>query len=517
MTMWDFGLSSSPPDKPKTFMITFLHDKMKGLLLVLLAVIAISFIFFGNWTPSGGVDPAAGKMGRIGGHTLSLNELVAAQRQTLLEITLETGRIPSDNDNLVAIQTWVRLLQNQAAENAGIEPQPEELLESIRKNPLFLKDGNYDPELFQRFSANFLSPQGFTGERFNEAILDEVRTRQLLRALSSTAAVFPGEAQTRLERLFGPVEVQVVRWEASKFTPPEPAPQDLEAFHKANEQAFAIPTRVAVEYVEFTASGTDEESRKKAGEAAFAFTSRFFNLAEGQARPDFAATAAEAKLPLKQTATFTSADTPFPGETDPRLTAAALRLTPDDPVSDFLPSGKGYLVLHLKEFQPGRIRPLDEARAEVKAKWQEQARLQMADQASRAFLQNANAELARGKAWPELVKAAGLTATKVPSFTPADTKPLAFPDADRIRQVVTQLSPNRVSFFVRTEIGGLAVYLAQRQPVPADLAATQLPKIEAQLRNQRRNQLTRDWLVGQAFQPGNEIPQEVVQILRGAF
>ena len=497
-------------------MITYLHDKMKGLLLILLAVIAISFIFFGNWTPQG-VDPAAGNMGRIGGRTLSLNDLIAAQRQTLLEVTLESGRLPSDDDRFLAIQTWIRLLQNQAAEKAGIEPQPEQLLASIRQNPLFLKDGNYDPELFQRFSANFLSPQGFTGERFNEAIFDEVRTRQLLRALSSTVAVFPGEAQTRLERLFGPVEAQVVRWDASKFTPPEPTSQDLDALHKANERAFAIPARCAVEYVEFTAAGTDEESRKKAGEAAFAFTAQFFNLAEGQVRPDFSAKAAEAKLTVKTTGSFTAADTPFPGETDPRLTAAALRLTPDDPVSDFLPSKNGFLVFHLKDYQPGRLLPLAEAMADVKARWKEQARLQMADQASRVFLQNANIELAQGKKWEDLVKAAGLTTTKVPSFTPADTKPLTFPDADRIRQVVTQLQPNRVSSFIRTENGGLVVYLSQRLPVPADVAAAQLPKVETQLLNQRRNQLARDWLVGLASQPGNELPQEVVQLLRGAF
>lgn len=497
-------------------MITYLHDKMKGLLLILLAVIAISFIFFGNWTPHG-VDPAAGKMGRIGGRTLSLNDLVVAQRQTLLEITLESGRIPSDNDRLIAIQTWIRLLQNQAAETAGIDPQPNQLLESIRKNPLFLKDGNYDPELFQRFSANFLSPQGFTDERFNQAIFDEVRTRQLLSALSSTAVVFSGEAQVRLERLFGPVEAQVVRWEAAPLTPPEPTAQDLEAFHKNNEQAFAVPARAAVEYVEFIANGTDEDSRKKAGEAAFAFTSQFFNLAEGQARPDFSAKAAEAKLPVKNTGSFTAADTPFPGETDPRLTAAALRLTLDDPISDFLPSKNGFLVFRLKESQPGRLRPLSEAMADVKAQWQKQARLQMSEQASRGFLQSANSSLAQGKKWEELVKTAGLTATKVPSFVPADSKPLSFPEADRIRQIVTQLQPNRVSPFIRTENGGLAVYLAQRLPVPADVASTQLPKIESQLMNQRRGQLARDWLVGQASQPGNELPQEVVQLLRGAF
>jgi len=498
-------------------MITFLHDKMKGLLLVLLAVIAISFIFFGNWTPSGAVDPATGKMGRIGGHTLTFNELVAAQRQTLLEVTLETGRIPSDNDQFLAIQTWIRLLQNQAAEKAGIEPQPDQLLASIRRNPLFLKDGNYDPELFQRFSANFLSPQGFTGERFNEAIFDEVRTRQLLGALSSTAAVFPGEAEMRLARLFGPVEAQVIRWDATKMTPPEPTPQDLASFHKGNEQAFAVPARAAVEYVEFTAAGTDEEARRKAGEAAFAFTSQFFNLPEGQARPDFAAKAAEAKLALKSTGSFTATENPFPGETDPRLVAAALRLTPDDPVSDFLPSKNGFLVFHLKDSQPGRLRSLAEAMEEVKARWKEQARLQMADQASRAFLERANAQLARGAKWDDLTKAAGLVPVKVPSFAPADAKPLPFPDADRIRQVVTQLEANRVSPFLRTETGGLAVYLAQRLPVPPEVAAAQLPKVQTQLLNQRRNQLARDWLVGLALQPGNELPQEVVQLLRGAL
>ena len=291
----------------------------------------------------------------------------------------------------------------------------------------------------------------------------------------------------------------------------------MEALHKANEQAFTIPARCTVEFVEFTAADTDEDSRKKAGEAAFAFTSQFFNLTEGQSRPDFRAKAAEANLTVKNAGPFTAADTPFAGETDPRLTAAALRLTSDEPVSDFLPSKNGYLVFHLKELQPARLRPLVEAMPEVKSRWQEQARLQMADQASRRFLQTANQELAAGKKWEDLVKAAGLTTTKVPSFAPADAKPLTFPDADRIRQVVAQLEANRVSPFVRTENGGLAVFLGQRLPVPADVAAAQLPKIEAQLLNQRRSQLVRDWLVGRASLSGNELPPEVVQLLRGSF
>ena len=80
-------------------MITFLHDKLKGLLLVLLAIVGVSFIFFGNWTPKGGRDPATQVLGKIGGRSLTLNDFVAAQRQALLEVTLQTGRIPSAEQN----------------------------------------------------------------------------------------------------------------------------------------------------------------------------------------------------------------------------------------------------------------------------------------------------------------------------------------------------------------------------------------------------------------------------------
>ena len=216
-------------------MITFLHDKLKGLLLLLLAIVGVSFIFFGNWTPQGGMDPASQVLGKVNGKSLNLNEFVAAQRQALLEITLQTGRIPSAEQNdFLNFQTWIRLLQVQAADRAQIDAQPAEIIEAIQKNPLFQKDNAYDPELFQRFNANFLSPQGFSGERFNQAVLDSIRTDTLLRALASTAFVLPEESEKRLQRLFGPVRAQVVRWNPSKITPPEPKPEDLESFYKAN-------------------------------------------------------------------------------------------------------------------------------------------------------------------------------------------------------------------------------------------------------------------------------------------
>jgi hypothetical protein len=192
-------------------------------------------------------------------------------------------------------------------------------------------------------------------------------------------------------------------------------------------------------------------------------------------------------------------------------------LTTNDPVSDFLPSKNGYLVLYLREEQPGRNRPLTEITQEVRARWQEQARLQLVAQQAKNFVDRANASLTAGQKWEEITKAFGLTAEKLPVFAPADEKPLTFPDADRIRPAVTQLEPNRVGGFSRTSNGGLLVYLAKRDPAPSSVTSATLPKISAQLLNQRRGQIVRDWLTGAAALPGNELPQEVFYQLRGAL
>jgi hypothetical protein len=269
--------------------------------------------------------------------------------------------------------------------------------------------------------------------------------------------------------------------------------------------------------VEFVAAGTSEDQRAKAGEAAFAFTSQFFNLAEGKARPSFPAQAAEAKLKIQTHGPFAPSETPFPGETDPKLTAAAFALTPDEPVSDYLPSKNGFFVLHLREELPGRNRTLSEVSSEIRARWQDQARYQMTAQAAQLFVQKANVAMAQGQKWEDLVKAAGLTSSALPIFTPADEKPLTFPEADRIRSVVTLIDAGRVSSPLRTQKDFLAVYLSQRDPAPSATIASTLPKITAQLLNQRKGQIIRDWLSGQATLPENQLPAEVLTQLRGSL
>jgi len=61
------------------------------------------------------------------------------------------------------------------------------------------------------------------------------------------------------------------------------------------------------------------------------------------------------------------------------------------------------------------------------------------------------------------------------------------------------------------------VYLSQRDPVPPATAASTLPRILAQLQNQRRGEIIRDWLTGRATLPENQLPSEVLTQLRGSL
>jgi hypothetical protein len=77
------------------------------------------------------------------------------------------------------------------------------------------------------------------------------------------------------------------------------------------------------------------------------------------------------------------------------------------------------------------------------------------------------------------------------------------------------METGRVSSPIRTDREILAIYLSQRDPVPPETTASTLPKISAQLLNQRRSEIFRDWLIGRATLPENQLPSEVLMQLRG--
>jgi hypothetical protein len=67
------------------------------------------------------------------------------------------------------------------------------------------------------------------------------------------------------------------------------------------------------------------------------------------------------------------------------------------------------------------------------------------------------------------------------------------------------------------EDGLIAVYLVKRDPAPTETMASTLPKISAQILNQRRSELIRDWIMGRASLPENKLPSQVMTQLRGSL
>src|SRR5882757_5187282 len=91
-------------------MITFLSAKLRFLLLVLLAIVGISFVFFGSWTPSGATNDFVGE---INGNMIGKSQYAAAQTGTVLVYTLQTGQmvdVSGANFQAVMRQTFNRML-----------------------------------------------------------------------------------------------------------------------------------------------------------------------------------------------------------------------------------------------------------------------------------------------------------------------------------------------------------------------------------------------------------------------
>jgi hypothetical protein len=177
-------------------MLSFLNKKLKFLLIVILAIIGISFIFFGQWTPHSPVM-GAGVLARIDGRNIKERDFYFEQQATSVIYTLQTGQQPPSGaqaENYFRLHTWNRLLVLAAAKQSKVRVSEEQAYDFIVHHPLFLgKDGKYSEEAYRNFQQRVLQPQGLDEKRFIQVIRDQLAYEQTIRGIANTAVVQPAE------------------------------------------------------------------------------------------------------------------------------------------------------------------------------------------------------------------------------------------------------------------------------------------------------------------------------------
>jgi peptidyl-prolyl cis-trans isomerase D len=129
-------------------------------------------------------------------------------------------------------------LLQQAAEAHGITVSDGDLLEYLRKDPSFQKNGQFDPETYTQVLQTYLRK---TAPDYEAGLRRRLAAGRLLAMVSDTAEVSEDEVRARFRREGDTVSLSVVRFDPAAYasTIKDPTAAELSAWEKAHRPEVA--------------------------------------------------------------------------------------------------------------------------------------------------------------------------------------------------------------------------------------------------------------------------------------
>jgi peptidyl-prolyl cis-trans isomerase D len=424
---------------------------LMGLLVVSFAVFGISDVFR-NGAIKDAVIQAGGRV------------VTAADYKRIFD--LEKGQIeqqqnggqPITNEEAVQAGLDRRVGEGMAASEAfaalvakaGIRPSDAQVIEEIRKNPVFFDQisGRFDKVAYQ----NKLRENGLTEAKFESGLRDQISQSQFVsalgsglappRALAAVLAAFKREGRSFSYFTIDPAtagpppkptDAQLeayIKSEAARFTKPElrtltiayvlagelaqsitPNPADIQKRFDFEKDTLSTPERRTIVQVPIkdAAMGAQVAARLRAGQDP----------------------AAVAKAIGVQPVVYT--DTPKPAVSDRKIADAAFALKPGE-VSGPVEGVLGMAVLKVTKVTPGHVATLEENRAKIEAEVKKDA----ATEKVYALVQKFDDARSAGATLAEAGKKAGVTVLSFPVPITAEGRSLIGVDSKLPPKLVAQ-------------------------------------------------------------------------------
>lgn len=288
-------------------------------------------------------------------------------------------------------------LLQQAAEKHGITVSDTDLLDMIRKDPSFQKDGQFDPETYTQVLQTYLRK---TPPDYESGLRRRLAAGRLLALVSDTAEVSDDEVRARFQREGDTVGLSVVRFDpaayASKIKAPTPAEvsawekahgKEIAAYYEANRKTYSKGEQVRVRHILVRMGRNPTEAEKSA-----AFEKATALRKEIQGGKDFAQVAKESsddpgskaqggELGWSERSTFV-----------PAFAQAAFNLKVGE-LSEPVLTPFGWHLIQVEEKKPAEEKPLSAVSGEIA---QVLLRKQRASALAEADARKAAAALAKG-------------------------------------------------------------------------------------------------------------------------
>jgi peptidyl-prolyl cis-trans isomerase D len=223
--------------------------------LVVLGIIAVSFVFFGATLNFAGNVYAA----KVEGVEIGVGEFENAYRNQL-DANPQLASLPAEYRGQLrrsVVQSMIRdrLVEIHLAE-AGYQISEAQLTESIQQIPEFQVNGEFDLET----AESLLADNGLSRADFRSLQRSRMRTEQLRRAIGGTSIVTPSEYRRFLNLMAEQRLVSMAHFDLATIAAEvEVSDEAISAYYDEHDNLYLLPESASIEYIEMSRASIADE------------------------------------------------------------------------------------------------------------------------------------------------------------------------------------------------------------------------------------------------------------------
>ncbi len=512
-----------------------IHRHGRWIFLVLLGIILVAFVMMDYWGVSSGFRQDSVRSQRVYGRKVDARELDLTKRRVYLNFSLSSGREirPTERiDAWVENQALQRIALLEKARRLGIVSTDKEVVAEARQFFLNQK-GEYDSSAYAQFASEWLPSRRLSEADFEILMHGNVILRKLMALIASTAKITPQQVTTFTGEVLEKLTVSACQFELNEYlSEVKPNEPELRNFYRQYPNRFRTPEKVRIAYAVFPIRASKIAVTDQELKAAYEANRKMFTTADGKVKslkevaeslrkdlahqkamqetmrqateftiqmvseegkppPAFDVLAKKNGVEVKQTAFFGSNEL-APGISIPEFTAAAFKMSAENPISDPIPSQNAVYVLQFLEKQASSLPPFEQVKEAVKNAFIAETALKLARENGEKKRQELMSLLRSGKSFEQVVAILKLRPKTFKGFNAAGASSTD-PYEGNVQRISFQIPTGSLSDFIPNAAGGFFVYVHSRQGPKSDEISMWEPQIRRALLQTQQQHVLQDF------------------------
>jgi hypothetical protein len=487
--------------------------KHRQWLMIVIAILAIPFVFYFVQKPDYGAMHRD-EVGQVYRHIISTTEVGQAGRMLSVAVGLgmnefaqemTLGAQKQDREEFYKYFICNLFILRHEAEQLGIRPTSEEVVDFVRNLSAFRGPSGFDPKKYEEFTGSALAPNGFTETQIEELARDALCLSRIKQLLASGITLPEADSKADFEQFYGKSFVSLIRLRAADFAKDvKVSDDDVQKYYDAHKAEFKTEEKRRVEFVKL---GLTDEQKKLTGKERIDALSKLSDRAEDftqallEKGADFHQVAAKLQLPVQTTGDSSASSPDEKLKANPKLNGVAFQLTKQEPNSDVIEEGNDYYILHLAGITEARPLTFEEAKPKIVDTLRNQRERELLSTKGAKVVHDLREALKAGTPLVRACEQAGVKAEKQEPFTLADdqvsdeTKSKAqSPDLMMTRNVVSQMQLGEVSDSLPSPDGVTIVFLEKRDPPDPSKYKENKAAFDEKYLRYRREVVFSEWL-----------------------